>query len=74
MAEPDTMRRRLDPSLERGFKAFKIGWGPFGRVDSRKDESIVKAARETAGAGLGLAWNPEAIARFTGGPTLTPSA
>jgi len=35
---------------ERGFRAFKIGWGPFGRRDdARLDEAIVRAAREAAG-------------------------
>ena len=54
MAEPDVMRRRLEESLERGFKAFKIGWGPFGRVDAGTDEAIVKVARETIGTGIEL--------------------
>ena len=49
MAEPDEMRRRLQDGLERGFRAFKIGWGPFGRVDSKTDEAIVAAAREAVG-------------------------
>ncbi len=31
---------------EQGFRAFKIGWGPFGRRDNALDEAIVKAARE----------------------------
>ncbi len=34
-----------------GFRAFKIGWGPFGRaLDYRLDAAIVKAAREAAGS------------------------
>jgi L-alanine-DL-glutamate epimerase-like enolase superfamily enzyme len=34
----------------RGFRAFKIGWGPFGRAqDAKLDEAIVRAAREAAG-------------------------
>jgi L-alanine-DL-glutamate epimerase-like enolase superfamily enzyme len=33
-----------------GFKALKIGWGPFGRSDDAKlDEAIVRAAREGLG-------------------------
>jgi L-alanine-DL-glutamate epimerase-like enolase superfamily enzyme len=32
-----------------GFRAFKIGWGPFGRQSALQDEAIVKAARETIG-------------------------
>ncbi|HEX5499587.1 MAG TPA: enolase C-terminal domain-like protein, partial [Thermomicrobiales bacterium] len=34
----------------RGFRAFKIGWGPFGRRDDPKlDEAIVRAARNAIG-------------------------
>ena len=34
----------------RGFRAFKIGWGPFGRaMDAKLDEAIVRAAREAIG-------------------------
>ena len=34
----------------KGFRAFKIGWGPFGRRgDARLDEAIVRAAREGIG-------------------------
>ena len=32
-----------------GFKAFKIGWGPFGRESHKADEEIVRAAREAVG-------------------------
>lgn len=34
MAEPDEMRRRIKDAMDRGFRSFKIGWGPFGRVDA----------------------------------------
>jgi L-alanine-DL-glutamate epimerase-like enolase superfamily enzyme len=34
---------------EHGFRAFKIGWGPFGRQSSVMDEAIVSAAREAVG-------------------------
>ena len=35
----------------KGFRAFKIGWGPFGRaLDSKLDEAIVRSAREAAGS------------------------
>jgi len=32
-----------------GFRAFKIGWGPFGRQNFMTDEEIVRAAREAVG-------------------------
>jgi len=35
---------------EQGFRAFKIGWGPFGRQSHALDEKIVKAAREAIGS------------------------
>eukprot|EP01051_Picozoa_sp_SAG22_P001007 SAG22_NODE_34_length_27479_cov_10.947480_9_plen_227_part_00 len=32
MAEPEEMKARVLDARARGFKSFKIGWGPFGRV------------------------------------------
>ena len=49
MEEPDKLRRSLEDGMARGFRAFKIGWGPFGRVDRKTDEAIIKAARDTLG-------------------------
>jgi len=50
MEEPDAMRDVVSSFREKGFSAFKIGWGPFGRaLDTRLDEAIVRAAREAAG-------------------------
>ena len=37
-----------------GFRAFKIGWGPFGPANAATDEAIVRAAREAVGAGSRL--------------------
>ncbi len=55
MEEPEKMRGLLEPGLERGFRAFKIGWGPFGRRnDPRLDEAIVAAARKTIGPDVEL--------------------
>jgi D-galactarolactone cycloisomerase len=51
MEEPGQMHDVVASYRERGFRAFKIGWGPFGRRgDHRLDEAIVRAAREAAGA------------------------
>jgi len=51
MEEPDQMSAVLEPFVAQGFRAFKIGWGPFGRRgNARLDEEIVRAARETVGA------------------------
>lgn len=50
MEEPERMAEVIGPHRARGFKAFKIGWGPFGRRGSATlDEAIVRAAREAAG-------------------------
>ena len=49
MAEPPEMQNRLESGLARGFRAFKIGWGPFGRVDATLDRAIIQAAREAVG-------------------------
>src|SRR4051794_20702437 len=46
MRDPDEMAGALLPVKEQGFRAFKIGWGPFGRQSSATDEAIVDAARE----------------------------
>ncbi len=54
MAEPEEMADRLLPAVERGFKAIKMGWGPFGRHSTKKDEAIVKAAREAVGPNVEL--------------------
>ena len=47
--EPGAMRDRLLPLKSQGFTAFKIGWGPLGRMSDAVDEAIVRAAREAIG-------------------------
>jgi len=49
MQEPAKMRDSLLAVKSQGFRAFKIGWGPFGRESSATDEAIVKAARDAIG-------------------------
>jgi D-galactarolactone cycloisomerase len=49
MDEPARLRESLCAVAERGFRAFKIGWGPFGRLDARHDEAIIDAARGAVG-------------------------
>ena len=50
MEEPARMADTLRAFQARGFRAFKIGWGPFGRaMDAKLDEAIVRAAREAIG-------------------------
>lgn len=49
MDEPAPLADTLTGVAERGFRAFKIGWGPFARVGHDTDESIVRSAREAVG-------------------------
>ena len=49
MDEPDALCERLHALQGEGFRAFKIGWGPFGRHSDALDERIVSAARDTIG-------------------------
>jgi D-galactarolactone cycloisomerase len=50
MDEPKAMHDTVTRFRDSGFRAFKIGWGPFGRRDDPSlDEAIVRAAREAAG-------------------------
>jgi L-alanine-DL-glutamate epimerase-like enolase superfamily enzyme len=58
MEAPEPLSEKLQGLMERGFAAFKIGWGPFGRVDSATDEVIVKAAREAVGDDVRLMVDP----------------
>jgi len=49
MREPRALAEHLLAIREEGFRAFKIGWGPFGRQSDAMDEQIVRAAREAVG-------------------------
>ena len=50
MEQPERMEEVIAPYRAQGFKAFKIGWGPFGRaMDSQLDRAIVRAARAAVG-------------------------
>jgi L-alanine-DL-glutamate epimerase-like enolase superfamily enzyme len=47
--EPDRLRRTLESVTERGFRAIKLGWRPFGRRDRAFDELLVRTARQSVG-------------------------
>ncbi len=49
MDEPGRLHDHLLAVKAQGFRAFKIGWGPFGRQSAQLDRSIVAAAREAIG-------------------------
>jgi L-alanine-DL-glutamate epimerase-like enolase superfamily enzyme len=49
MDQPEPLGEHLRQIATRGFRAFKIGWGPFGRESAALDERIVRAARDAVG-------------------------
>ena len=46
MQEPKLLTDQLLRLREQGFRAFKIGWGPFGRHSNALDEAMVRTARD----------------------------
>ncbi|MGH2533595.1 MAG: mandelate racemase/muconate lactonizing enzyme family protein [Thermomicrobiales bacterium] len=50
MDQPEPLAERLLTIKAQGFRAFKMGWGPFGRVSDQLDEAIVRAARDAVGS------------------------
>ena len=52
--DPDRLREKLHDVVGRGFKAIKMGWGAFGRVSGKLDETLVRTTRETVGADVEL--------------------
>ena len=50
MDEPSRLSDALAKVKAQGFRAFKIGWGPFGRNGRAMDEAIVRAARDAVGS------------------------
>ena len=50
MQSPSILQEYLLQLKDQGFRAFKIGWGPFGRQSNALDEEIVKAARDAIGS------------------------
>jgi D-galactarolactone cycloisomerase len=49
MDQPGPLTEHLLQLKEQGFRAFKMGWGPFGRQSNALDEAIVRAARDAVG-------------------------
>ena len=61
---PSALQSSLLALQSQGFRAFKIGWGPLGRVDAATDEGIVRAAREAIGPDDQLMVDPGASDAF----------
>lgn len=49
MDHPGPLGELMTRLREDGYKAVKMGWGPFGRESHALDEAIVRAAREALG-------------------------
>lgn len=48
--KPSALVQTLVAAVERGFKAFKLGWGTFGRTGNpADDERLVQTVRQTVG-------------------------
>lgn len=52
--EPPLLRETLRQTVERGFRAIKLGWRPFGRRDRRTDELLIQTARDAVGPDVEL--------------------
>jgi len=52
--EPGPLREKLEATVARGFRAIKLGWHNFGRLDRKHDELLVRTARETVGPDVEL--------------------
>ncbi len=62
--EPQVLRDTLHQTIERGFRAIKLGWGPFGRVSQKMDEALVKMVRETVGPEIDIMVDAGGSAEF----------
>ena len=52
--EPEVLAERIRRVVDRGFRAIKLGWRPFGRRNRKFDELLVRTARETMGPEVDL--------------------
>ncbi|GAB2594509.1 mandelate racemase/muconate lactonizing enzyme family protein [Pseudactinotalea suaedae] len=51
---PEQLEQRLEAVLALGYRAMKIGWKPFGRLDHATDEELVRTARRVVGPDIEL--------------------
>jgi D-galactarolactone cycloisomerase len=52
--EPPKLRDTLQEVVGRGFRAIKLGWRPFGRVDAKTDRLLMETARGAVGPDVEL--------------------
>ena len=74
--EPQQTLQHCRAMVEQGFRAVKLGWGPFGRSTLRADEDQLAAAREGLGpdatllVDAGQIWNEDVEAAASRLPAL----
>jgi L-alanine-DL-glutamate epimerase-like enolase superfamily enzyme len=75
--EPQQTLQQCRAMVEQGFRAVKLGWGPFGRSTVKADEDQLAAAREGLGpdatllVDAGQIWNEDVEAAAARHPSLT---
>ncbi|HEY3923152.1 MAG TPA: mandelate racemase/muconate lactonizing enzyme family protein [Acidothermaceae bacterium] len=52
--DPADLTRRVQAVLADGFRAIKLGWHPFGRVDPATDEAMIRSVRRAIGDDIDL--------------------
>lgn len=52
--DPADLTRRVQAVLADGFRAIKLGWHPFGRLDPATDEAMIRAVRKAIGDEIDL--------------------
>jgi L-alanine-DL-glutamate epimerase-like enolase superfamily enzyme len=52
--EPGRLHDKLQRIAGQGFRAIKMGWGKFGRIDRAYDELLVRTARDAVGPDVEL--------------------
>ncbi len=52
--EPAKLRDHLQSVVARGFRAIKMGWRPFGRVNCSYDQRLMQTARDAVGDDIEL--------------------
>ncbi len=62
--DPPRLAEKLREQTERGFRAIKMGWRPFGRVSRQLDELLIKTARDTVGPDVELMVDAGASEQF----------
>jgi D-galactarolactone cycloisomerase len=52
--DPPRLHDTLQETVARGFRAIKLGWRPFGRVDRKTDRLLMETARDAVGPDVEL--------------------